>query len=179
MSISDARAIDRIAELREAFDRSFAQASSSEAAAVENLLAIRVGSDPYLLRMTEVAGLFADKKVTRLPSPVSELSGIAGFRGAVLPVYDLATLLGYPRPASPRWLVVIAITPVALAFEEFDGYITHREQAIAQEPQVGARGGHVRAVVQAGGFVRPVISLTSVLEWIRHRASPDGLKKEQ
>jgi len=44
--------------------------------------------------MAEVSGLFADKKVTRLPSPVSELSGIAGLRGAVLPVYDLAMLLG-------------------------------------------------------------------------------------
>lgn len=179
MTTSDARETNRVTELREAFDRSFAQAPSTEAAAVENLLAIRVGPDPYVLRMNEVAGLFADKKVTRLPSPVSELSGIAGFRGAVLPVYDLATLLGYPRPASPRWLVVIAITPVALAFEEFDGYVTHREEAIAQEPQLGARGGHVREVVQAGGLVRPVISLVSVLEWIRHRASHDGLEKEQ
>lgn len=179
MSTSDARAIERFAELREAFDRSFAQTPIAEAVAVESLLAIRVGLDPYVLRMTEVAGLFADKKVTRLPSPVSELSGIAGFRGAVLPVYDLASLLGYPRPASPRWLVVIAVSPVALAFEEFDGYVTHREEAIAQEPQTGTRGGHVREVVQAGGFVRPVISLASVLEWIRHRASHDGLEKEQ
>jgi purine-binding chemotaxis protein CheW len=165
--------------LREAFDRSFAQAPSREVAAVENLLAIRVGADPYVLRMTEVAGLFADKKVTRLPSPVSELSGIAGFRGAVLPVYDLAMLLGYPRAASPRWLVVIAVTPVALAFEEFDGYVTTREEAIAPEPQAGARGRHVREVVRAGELVRPVISLASVLEWIRHRASRDGLEKEQ
>ena len=88
------READRVTELRDAFDRSFAQAPSTEAAAVENLLAIRVGAHPYALRMAEVSGLFADKKVTRLPSPVSELSGIAGLRGAVLPVYDLAMLLG-------------------------------------------------------------------------------------
>lgn len=179
MSMSDARATDRVAELREAFDRSFAQAPSTEAAAVENLLTIRVGSDPYVLQMTEVAGLFADKKVTRLPSPVSELLGIAGFRGAVLPVYDLATLLGYSRAVEPRWLVVVAATPLALAFEDFDGYVTTREQAIAPEPQAGTRGRHVQQVVRIGNLARPVISLASVLEWIRQRASRDGLEKEQ
>ena len=94
MTTSDTREADRVTELRDAFDRSFAQAPSTEAAAVENLLAIRVGAHPYALRMAEVSGLFADKKVTRLPSPVPEFSGIAGFRGVVLPVYDLAMLLG-------------------------------------------------------------------------------------
>lgn len=179
MSASEARAKDRVTELREAFDRSFAQAPITEPAAVENLLAIRVGADPYVLRMTEVAGLSADKKVTHLPSPVSELLGIAGFRGTVLPVYDLATLLGYPRPVEPRWLVVIAATPLALAFEVFDGYVTTREEAIAPEPQAATRGRHVQQVVRIGNLVRPVVSLASVLEWIRHRASRDGLEKEQ
>jgi len=179
MTTSDAREIDRVTELREAFDRSFAQAPSTEAAAVENLLAIKVGADPYVLRMTEVSGLFADKKVTRLPSPVSELSGIAGFRGAVLPVYDLAMLLGYPRAASPRWLVVIAVTPVALAFDSFDGYLNVREASIAPEARTEERERHVREVVQTVDLVRPLISLASVLEWIRNRASRDGLTKER
>lgn len=177
MTTSDTREIDRVTGLREAFDRSFAQAPSREVAAVENLLAIRVGADPYVLRMTEVSGLFADKKVTRLPSPVSELSGIAGFRGAVLPVYDLAMLLGYPRAISPRWLVVIAVTPVALAFDSFDGYLKVRDAAIVPEARPEERERHVREVVQTVDLVRPLISLASVLEWIRSRASRDGLAK--
>jgi purine-binding chemotaxis protein CheW len=179
MTTSDARETDRVTELREAFDRSFAQAPITEAAAVESLLAIRVGADPYVLRMTEVVGLFADKKVTRLPSPVSELSGIAGFRGAVLPVYDLAMLLGYPRAMSPRWLVVIAVTPVALAFDSFDGYLNVRDAAIVLEARPEERERHVREVVQAVDLVRPLISVASVLEWIRSRASGNGLAKEQ
>ena len=179
MTTSDGRDIDRVTELREAFDRSFAQAPSIEAAAVENLLAIKVGADPYVLRMSEVSGLFADKKVTRLPSPVSELSGIAGFRGAVLPVYDLAMLLGYPRATSPRWLVVIAVTPVALAFDTFDGYLNARDAVIVPEAQPEKHDRHVREVVQTIDLVRPLISLASVLEWIRSRASRDGLAKER
>lgn len=179
MTTSDARGTDRVTELRDAFDRSFAQAPSTEAAAVENLLAIRVGADPYVLRMTEVSGLFADKKITRLPSPVSELSGIAGFRGAVLPVYDLAVLLGYPRATSPRWLVVIAVTPVALAFDSFDGYLNLRDAAIVPEARPEERARHVGEVVQTVDLVRPLISLASVLEWIRSRASGNGLAKER
>ena len=49
-------------ELRRAFDRSFAEApgGAPEADALESLLAIRVGGDPYALRLSEIAGLFAD-----------------------------------------------------------------------------------------------------------------------
>ena len=179
MSTSEARASGRVAELREAFDRSFAQAPSTEATPVEHLLAIRIGADPYALRMSEVAGLFADKKVTPLPSAVSELVGIAGFRGAVLPVYDLGMLLGCPRTGAPRWLVVTAVTPVALAFDAFDGYVGVRSAAIVPASSANARDRHVREAAQFVDLVRPLISLASVLEWIRNRASRDGLDKER
>jgi purine-binding chemotaxis protein CheW len=105
--------------------------------------------------------------------------GIAGFRGAVLPVYDLAMLLGYPRAISPRWLVAIAVTPVALAFDSFDGYLNVRDAAIVPEARPEERERHVREVVQTVDLVRPLISLASVLEWIRSRASRDGLAKER
>lgn len=177
MSISDVPTNNRAAELREVFDRSFAQAPSTEAPVLENLLAIRIGADPYVLRMTEVAGLFADMVVTRLPSPVSALSGIAGFRGAILPVYDLAMLLGYPRAAAPRWLVVIAAAPVALAFDGFDGYLNVREADIVSEARAEEHERHVQEVVQTVDLVRPLLSLASLFEQIRYRASGDVEKE--
>ena len=59
----EARMHERADELRRAFDRSFAVAPIDEqtTAAAENLLAIRVGPHPYVLRLAEVSGLFADK----------------------------------------------------------------------------------------------------------------------
>lgn len=178
MSSSQRRTEDRAADLRQAFDRSFAQAPSTEATAVENLLAIRIGSDPHALRMSEVAGLFSDKKVTRLPSPVSELLGIAGFRGVVLPVYDLGMLLGYARSDAPRWAVVTAGTSVALAFDDFDGHFIVGSAAIMSESRADVRNRHVQEAVQLADVVRPLISLASVLEWIRRRASRSGEDKE-
>jgi purine-binding chemotaxis protein CheW len=165
--------------LREAFDRSFAQAPSTEATPVEHLLAIRIGADPYALRMSEVAGLFADKKVTPLPSAVSELLGIAGFRGAVRPVYDLGMLLGCQRTGAPRWLVVTAVTSVALAFDGFDGYVRVPSGAIVPDSHADAHDRHVREAVRVVDLVRPLISLASVLEWTRSRTFRDGMDKER
>jgi len=155
MSVNDAGTKDRVAELRDAFDQSFARAPSPDTGAVENLLAIRIGANPYALRLTDVSGLFADKKVTWLPSPAPELLGMAGIRGTVLPVYDLGMLLGCPRAAAPRWLVVVAATPVALAFEAFDGYLSVRAEGIERQLQT-------------------VIDLPSVIEKIRNRCGHGG-----
>ena len=163
-------------ELQQAFDRSFALAPNTEADAdaVENLLAVRVGSRTYALRLAEVSGLFVDKKITWLPSPVSELLGIAGLRGTVLPVYDLGMLLGCPRAAAPRWLLVTAAQPVGLAFDGFDGYLRVRLEAIVPEVRAEARERHVREVVQAIDLVRPLVSMASVLASIKNRASHDA-----
>lgn len=155
---------DRVAELREAFDRSFAQAPSAQAAAAENLLAIKVGADRYLLRLAEISGLFADKRITWLPGPVPALLGIAGFRGSILPIYDLGMLLGCAKAAAPRWLVVAAA--VGLAFEGFDGYLSARPETIVPEVRAEARQRHVRAVLNTE-VARPVLHLPSVLETIR------------
>ena len=118
-----------------------------------------------MLRLGELSGLFADKKVTWLPSPVSELRGIAGFRGAVLPVYDLGMLLGCPRAAAPRWMVVTAAARIGLAFEGFDGYLSVRDAVIVPEARTETREWHVREILRAG-FARPIIYLPSILEAI-------------
>ena len=172
---------ERAAELRRAFDRSFALAppTESETAVVENLLTVRVGPHAYVLRLAEVSGLFADKQVTWLPSAVAELLGIAGLRGAVFPVYDLGMLLGCARADRPRWLLVTAAAPVGLAFDGFDGYLTLPSDAIIPDIRAEARQRHVREVVRTVDLTRPLISLASVLESIKNRASHDGLQKER
>src|SRR4051812_7736160 len=82
--------------LKRAFDGSFAAAPQRRDADTEDFLAIRLGCDPYALRLREIGGLFADRRISALPSGIVELLGIAGFRGTILPVYDLRMLLGYP-----------------------------------------------------------------------------------
>jgi purine-binding chemotaxis protein CheW len=163
MSASDIGGDDRANALREAFDRSFVHASSAGAAAIDDLLAISLGGDRHALRLAELSGLFADKTVMWLPSPVAELLGIAGFRGTVLPVYDLGMLLGRPKAAAPRWLVVTKAAPVALAFDGFDGLLRARSNEVVPDARPEPRRRHIREILQ-GDLARPIIHVASVLE---------------
>lgn len=162
---------ERAEELRQAFDRSFAEAVTEEAP-LEDFLAIGVGTDPYAIRLAEISALLADKPITRLPSPVPELLGIAGFRGAIVPVYDLRALLGYSVASPPRWVTIIAGTPVALAFDAFDGHLRLPRESRVPEGRVEPTRQHVREVLRAAGVVRPIVHLASVVETIKWQTQP-------
>jgi purine-binding chemotaxis protein CheW len=170
MTVLAATMTDRVVELRETFDRSFAKVTSSDAGTVERLLGIMVGDDPYLLRLSELSGLHVNKKVTWLPSPVTELLGIAGFRDEVVPVYDLGMLLGAAKAAAPRWMVVTADARIGLAFASFDGYLNVPSAAIVAEARVETRDWHVREILRTE-YARPIIHLPSILEAIGRRAA--------
>jgi purine-binding chemotaxis protein CheW len=160
---------NRAAALRAEFDRSFAVAPHPAVTVVEDLLAIGLKGDPYLLRLADVSGLYADKRLMWLPSSVAALLGIAGFRGTVLPVYDLGMLLGKPRTVAPRWSVVDANRRVAFAFEAFSGFLRARPETIVPDARE-APGRHVRDVLQ-GDLIRPIVDLTSILETLDRGAA--------
>jgi chemotaxis signal transduction protein len=175
MSATEVHISDRAAELRQTFDRSFVAVQHVEAVATEDFLAIHVGGDPYMLRLWEVAGLYAERKITALPSQVAELKGIAGFRGAMVPVYDLAALLRYPPSNGTRWMVLAADAPVALAFDTFDRHCRLPRAAVTSEGNAQP-GDHLGQIVRAENFVRPIINVTSLVAAIRSRATGSGLQ---
>jgi chemotaxis signal transduction protein len=164
---------ERAAELRRAFDRSFAEAPQPDAAASEHLLLVRIGGDPYALRLVECAGLFADHKVTPLPTRVPELLGLASFRTTLVPVYDLRPLLGYPCGESPRWMIsTTGSVVVGLAFDVFDGHARVERDSLVMDSAPAKR--HVDCVVRlSAGSPRPVLSLASVLQGIDARVRSD------
>ncbi|GAA2640557.1 hypothetical protein GCM10010399_87680 [Dactylosporangium fulvum] len=155
----------RLADLREAFDRSFADPPRQEVAGYDDLLAIRVGIQRYALRLTESAGLFQDRPVTRLPGPLPALLGVAGFRGAVVPVYDLAAVFGQPAAGAParRWLVLVTGTPpVALAFDELEGHLRVPHEQIVEEATGHGPRGCLRGIVPLDGGARPIVDIAAV-----------------
>ena len=163
----------RAAALRQAFDAGFARAPVAHTRAAYDLLALTIGGDAYAIDMREVASLAVDRPITPLPTAVPELSGLAGLRGRMVPVYDLALLLGYPRPAATRWLAIAAGAPLALAFERFDGYVRCPAGEMTFEAADGLRGRHVRTIARAADWARPMVALRAVLETIRQRV-PDA-----
>jgi hypothetical protein len=141
-------------DLRRAFDAAFAAAPAERAAEPEPFLLVKLAGNAHAIRIREIQGFAAARTVVPLSSPVPELLGLAGFRGSLLPVYDLASLLGYPeRDAQPRWFILCGdVEPVAFAFSEFDGY---HEQPRADR-HVLRQDGTTRAIVDVARLIASV-----------------------
>ncbi|MET0425771.1 MAG: chemotaxis protein CheW, partial [Actinoplanes sp.] len=107
-----------------------------------------------------------DRPVTPLPGPLPALLGLVGFAGSVMPVYDLAALLGHPIAERPRWLVLTTGTPpLGLAFHELDGHVQVPAAAI-----IGESGGQgcVRGVAELPDGARPIADLPACRAAVHH-----------
>jgi purine-binding chemotaxis protein CheW len=156
----DGTVVGRTERLRGDFDRSFAEPARSHDVEHVELLAIRVGPRPYAIRLAQTAGLHPERPITPLPGPLTALLGLVGFAGTVVPVYDLAALLGHPAPDRPRWLVLAAgAPPLGLAFHEVDGHVRVEAGAIVAEAPGNGRRGSLRGMVTLPGGVRPIVDL--------------------
>lgn len=161
-------------QLREAFDRSFAAAPKPRGDAPEEFLAVRVGDDPYAFRLSEVVALHRDVQVSPYVAGVTPaLLGLAVFRGAAAPVYDLAALFGAPARTAPRWVVLVrGPALVGLAFDRFETHVA-LDRAGVVAPAPGARAGAmVHGAVPVGGVARPLVHLAAVIEAIGRLARP-------
>ena len=160
MSPSDVT--DRLAGLRDDFDRSFAEPSRQHDVKHAELLAVRAGLRAYALRLSQASGVHSDRPVTPLPGPQAALLGVAGFNGAIVPVYDLAALLGHPVPERPRWLVLATGSPpLALAFHDLDGHVRVPVATIVDETDGHAGRDVLRGMVPLPGGTRPIVDLPS------------------
>jgi len=148
---------------------------------MEDLLAIRVSRDAYAIRVSEISGLATDRKIVAFPSPIPELLGVAGIRGALVPVYSLAMLLGYNAETErTRWLALCGTEdPVALVFSDFEDYVrVPLTQLYAAEQKDVART-HVEHVVRATDMVRAVVSIPLIRKTIQRRCANDSVSKER
>lgn len=170
---------DRLDALRTDFDRSFAEPARDHDDQYAELLAVRAGGRPYALLLSQASGLFSDRPVTPLPGPQPALLGLAGFGGTIVPVYDLAALLGHPVPERPRWLVLAAGSPqLALAFHHLDGHLRVPATAILGEAD-GRAGDHLlRGMVVLPAGTRPIIDLPAARAVV-HRLSGHPIESRE
>lgn len=160
MTPERASVANQLHALRAEFDRSFALAPKAPSAGSENLLAIRAGGAAYAIRLAEIGGLHADRAILALPTSLPELLGVTSLRGQIVPVYDLASLLGAPRPHCPRWMVLVhGREPLALAFDTFEVHLTATAQQLMGD------------AVQLAEGARPIIDMRALIDDIERRAA--------
>jgi chemotaxis signal transduction protein len=153
------------AELRAAFDQSFAVAPASGAVTTVDLLAVRIAGRSYAMRLSEIAAVVAGRRVVAVPALARGLVGIAGIRGHVIAVYELRGLLGLGAGGGSRYLVRLAAEPsVAVVVDELEGHLRVAADAIV--PASAATGGHLRGAVTGSAEPRALVDLGSVLETI-------------
>jgi chemotaxis signal transduction protein len=159
----------RAAELAHAFDSAFAEAPQPAASHRVDVLAVRLGGVPHALRLSQLAGVFARRTIVALPCPLPELLGLVSIRAAILPVYDLAALLGLERRETP-WLVVAAEAPIAFAFEQLDGYWRLPPEGVVPAAP-GTASSAIVELVQSSDGLRPMVHLPVLLSGIAARTN--------
>jgi chemotaxis signal transduction protein len=89
----------------------------------------------------------------------------------MMPIYDLAALLRYPRAESPRWIVFARGTQrVGFAFDTFESHLQVSQGSMAtgdgEDKGARATAPQTQGTVRAGGSLRPIIHLASVVAMI-------------
>jgi chemotaxis signal transduction protein len=158
---------DLATTLRRNFDRGFAEALEEPSTTAVDLLAIRVADVPYAIALADVAGLHAGRRVVRVPSGTPSFLGIASFKGALWPVFDLRLLLGHPSDAAvPRWLVLLhGARPTALAFDHFESHLRVRAEDVLPPHGRGPGQGatlYVRGLVYAAELALPLLDVVAI-----------------
>lgn len=169
----------RASALRGAFDQSFAAPPPQATGEIENLLIIRVAEDPYAIRLHDIAGVVARRKIVPIPGGAPDLLGAATVREGIVPVFALAMLLGYPATGgTPTWMVLCrSPEAIAVGFAELEGYVQLPRSAIHLDDSLRPARQHVKEVARIHGGFRPVISLPLVVATIRNRAAFAGQQR--
>jgi purine-binding chemotaxis protein CheW len=137
----------------------------------EEVVAVRVGETDFGISVERVREVLRVPPLTRLPFPPPAVLGVAGVRGGVLPVVDLAQrLLGHPADRDGRLVVVedpAADDEVALLVDSVPGLVRASGAAQAPPPEVEASlpaGWIAGVIVTDAGRLITVLDLAPVLD---------------
>lgn len=158
-----------VEELRREFDGAFALPPRELAWDSVDLLAIRVGTKPYALRISEISAVLTGRPVTQLPSSNEALSGLVGIRGALVAVFDLAKLLGEDRTdEEPRWVALCGgESQLAVAFHAIEGHLRAKPDAL--RATTDEHQHLVDQVLRAEDALRPLVSVPRLVETVLNR----------
>lgn len=148
--------------LRAEFDGGFARPPELHAAEeFVQLLRIEVAEALYALPLQELSGAFVLKSLLPLPGAPPALLGLAGFRGTVVPIYSLATLLGLEESRPPACAALLHQNQLGLAFSSLRGQLRVLSTSLQIRPGFGSL---IRALAEASLPVLDTRELRSLVE---------------
>ncbi len=119
---------------------------------MKQLLPFKVGYETYALELVEVQEVVEDQMIHPFPGSPNVVAGAIGFHGRIVPVLDLARLLGFPTGKMGQRLIVLVNRrgPVALGVDQVRAIISVE---INQTSQIDddAERKYIHEVINWGG----------------------------
>jgi len=146
--------LNRAEQIRQQFDASFRLAPGQLREQASNRLLFHLGERSLSLPLNQVSEVLRSRTITPLPGAPSELLGLVGLRGALVPVYRLADLIGISPGAEggPLWILLVPQPQlVGLALEARTASLTDTSsQEEAQEVDLFALVEQIQSRFERG-----------------------------
>jgi purine-binding chemotaxis protein CheW len=137
--------------LRRDFDEAFTRPRGEVAAPGERLLSLALGEERFVMAVADLAGLVPAPRSVPLPGAPRALVGLAGLRGELVPIYDLAALLGLASGGPPTWLALYEpAQPIAFGFDTLLGHLVAPAENL-RPPTALVGGPPVRGILRMPG----------------------------
>ena len=128
---------------------------------------LRIGSEAYAMPVQHVREVVGLGEVTAVPGSRPEMLGVRNLRGQILPVIDLALLLGISASAPPGRLLVAEAGGRAAGFA-IDAVCDVGE---LQDPTEEAESGLLIGATLAGGDLIGLIDVPRIFDSLEGRGS--------
>ncbi|MDB5648991.1 MAG: cheW [Hyphomicrobiales bacterium] len=142
---------------------------TSESSSSRELIVFRIDNREFCVDIMQVRDIRGWTPATPLPHSPAYVRGVINLRGAVLPVVDMATRLGF-RPSEPSVRHVIMVTQVeqqivGLLVDAVSDILTVNEGDIQPTPDLASELAKtfIRGVLAIDGRMISMISLDHVL----------------
>lgn len=172
---------EQVLQLKTEFDRAFAEPLRTQDSEFENFVGFNIEDAVFVLRMTEIKGLVQCKKVIPLPSADSHFIGITGVQGQLIPVYSLASILGYSKNnEEDRWLVLCEDKErIGFLLEDLQGYIRILASDLSASEKLEKKQESISGAIHFGSKVAGIVNLSSIVKNIfgQKEAEKTQLKK--
>lgn len=172
----------RLQKIKDDFDRSFSSPLSLQASEKENLLSIQVGKNYFAFKVSEILWLLRYQKVLALSNDAPGFLGVAGLQGRLVPVYDLAFLLGSEVDGqnNPAWFIVCGKNErVGLAFSDLREYISPSKDEIQTSGGEHRKNEHICGWVKHSKGLIQIVSVSSVFNSIKKRIGVGAAERRQ
>ena len=145
------------------------QSGQNQAVGMKELISFRIGAQEFCVDIMAIREIRGWTAATALPQSPSFVKGVINLRGAVLPIVDLASRLGFESTeASDRNVIIVAQIGeqvVGLLVDAVSDILTITDDMIQPTPDVASETAKtfVRGLIPMEGRMISLIGLERVL----------------